>query len=177
MPVAGVEAVPGPVTLVVSAGSGLEVKLARALTPANQTIGYTVVATDLNGSPVTPPTGTTAVTAIGATQGALPAVSAGKLVPSQNTRGRFRLTVTGGGVTATADFVVLTEPSTAQAPSQLDEFVRVDEVLEQMDRLLAEADAASGQQHGHDDREDDGVGECVADARSRVAGHGIAVVA
>ena len=138
---AGSEVVPGPLALVVSAGTGLDLQLSRSMTPANETIPFTLVETDVEGHAVGTPAATFAVTAISAASGPLPAVAAAAIHPATNTRGRYRLTVTSSGRTAIAEFVVV-QANTAARPTQLALFAQFESTLVAMDDLLAQANAA-----------------------------------
>lgn len=140
-PAAGNEAVPGEVALVVSAGSGLEVELARSVTPANQPITYTVTARDLDGNILASPTYTATIAASGSTAGAVPTIDLQHIVPATDTRGEFVLTVNDGSRTATARLVVV-QPTNAAGRSQAAGFAQLDEALRAMDALLQQANAA-----------------------------------
>lgn len=137
----GVEQAGGSVGLVVSAGSGLDLTLARSVTPANEPVPFTLVARDLNGAVIALPPVTMTIAPDSATSGALPTVGGNSIAAANNTRGRYRLTVTDGARVTTAIFVVL-QPNTPAKPAMIAKFAQLDAVLGSMDSLLAEADAA-----------------------------------
>jgi beta-lactam-binding protein with PASTA domain len=138
---AGNETQPGALTLVVSSGSGLDLRLSRSVTPANEPIAFSLRETDINGTPTGTPNASFSVTPIAGVAGSSPAVSNGSIVPAANTRGRYRLTVTSSGRTSVAEFVVV-QPNTAARPTQLALFAQFEATLIAMDNLLAEAEAA-----------------------------------
>jgi beta-lactam-binding protein with PASTA domain len=138
---AGTEVPPGALTLVVSAGSGLDLRLSRSVTPANESIPFTLVERDVDGHIIGNPSASFAVTAISAASGSSPTISSGVISPAANTRGRYRLTVTSAGRTTFAEFVVV-QPNTAAKPTQLALFAQFESTLLAMDTLLAEANAA-----------------------------------
>lgn len=138
---AGIETQPGALTLVVSSGSGLNLRLSRSVTPANEPIAFALTETDINGNPTGTPNATFNVTAVSGVAGPLPTVGNGAIAPASNTRGRYRVAVTSGGRTATAEFVVV-QPNTAARPTQLALFAQFESTLLAMDNLLAEADSA-----------------------------------
>ena len=140
-PAAGTEVPPGTATIVISAGAGLELALARTVTPANQPISYTVIARDLNGTVIAAPAVTLTVAPLTATSGATPSANTTTITPAADSRGQFRLEVSDGARVISADFVV-TQPSTAAKRSQLELFAQLDSALTTMDNLLGEANAA-----------------------------------
>lgn len=138
---AGSQATPGTITLGVSSGSGLSLRLSRSVTPSNEPIPFILVATDINGHVIGAPTVTTSIAPVSAASGALPSAGGTTISTAIDTRGRYRLTVTAGTVTSSAEFVV-TQPNTAAAPTQLEYFAKFDQTLVTMDQLLAEANVA-----------------------------------
>ncbi|MBL8267484.1 Ig-like domain-containing protein [Steroidobacter sp.] len=138
---AGTETQPGAFTLVVSSGSGLDLRLSRSVTPANEPIAFSLNETDINGTPVGTPSASFSVTPVSGVAGGLPSVSNGSISPSATTRGRYRLTVTSSGRTSVAEFVVV-QPNTVARPTQLALFAQFESTLITMDNLLAQANAA-----------------------------------
>jgi PASTA domain-containing protein/cadherin-like protein/VCBS repeat protein len=144
-PAAGSLAPPGPAALVVSAGIGLELRLATGLVTAGDPLAFTLVALDLNGNPVAPPPVTYAITPLAA-DFVPPAatVSGGSIVSSAATRGGFRLTATetgGAGRVVFADFVV-TNPSSAADFDPQALFAQQGAILEALDAGRTALDAA-----------------------------------
>ncbi|WP_129779573.1 Ig-like domain-containing protein [Peristeroidobacter soli] len=138
---AGTETQPGALTLVVSSGSGLDLRLARSVTPANEPIVFSLRETDLDGNATGTPNASFSVTPVAGVTGAPPSVTNSSIVPAANTRGRYRLTVTSSGRTSVAEFVVV-QPNTTARPTQLAQFAQFEATLLVMDNLLAEAEAA-----------------------------------
>jgi hypothetical protein len=154
-PAAGSSAPPGPAALVVSAGIGLELRLATGLVTAGEPLTFTLMALDVNGNPVAPPPVTYAITPLAA-DFVPPAatVSGGSIVSSATTRGGFRLTATeigGTGRVVFADFVV-TNPSSAADFDPQALFARQGAILEALDSSRGVLDAArnAGDEPGMD---------------------------
>jgi hypothetical protein len=143
-PAAGTLLVPGAVTMTVSAGPGIALRLARALTPATQAIPFTLVSYDLTG--VETPIAGAALTVTAARTpfaGPMPAVAGNAIVPSPATRGAFRLTATDPSIgrTASAEFaVVYGRP--AGVPSMMDDYASLTETMADIDALVRQGAAA-----------------------------------
>ena len=107
--------VSNPVNLVVSAGSGVKVRLSQDLTTANQSVSVTVMRVDINGveTPFLSPAPTIAVTASdGRNLGALPSVSGNTITPALTSMGAYivRATDALSGAADSAELAVV-EPS------------------------------------------------------------------
>ena len=139
---AGTETQPGAFTLVVSSGSGLDLRLSRSVTPANEPIAFSLMETDIDDNPTGTPNASYSVTPVSGVAGSMPSVANGSITPATSTRGRYRLTVTSSGRTSMAEFVVV-QPNTTARPTQLALFAQFESTLLAMDNLLAEANAAS----------------------------------
>ncbi len=138
---AGSEQAGGSVGIVISAGTGLELQLARSVTPSNEPIAFTLVARDVNGNVLATPAVTISIAADGITAGALPTLTGGTITPALNSRGRYRLSITDGARTSSAQFLIA-QPNLATKPTQIAKFARLEAVLGTMNTLLREADAA-----------------------------------
>jgi len=141
-PAGGGEQVPGAVTVAVSAGNGLALRLRRAATTADSPIPFVAVSQALDGSE-SPASGLSyAITAL-QSAGATPIVTGGSIVPASTSRGAWRLTITdAGGRSASAEFVV-GEPTVAgQAEPMAAAFGRLSAALDDIDELLRQARTA-----------------------------------
>ncbi len=131
---AGSAIVPGvaPVGLIVSAGTGLTVRLDRSLATADQTITVIPEAFDVNGAPATLPSLTYSVvesiTGFGAP---LPTISGTTITASALTFGAYRVTATdsAGGRSASADFVIGNTPAVDES-THLQSYATMTDALE-----------------------------------------------
>lgn len=137
----GTEQAGGNVGIVVSAGSGLDLRLSRSVTPANEPIPFTLVARDVDGNVIGSPSVTFSIQPDSATTGPVPSVTGNTITAANTTRGRYIVTVTEGSKTARDVFVVV-HPNTATKPTQLARFAELEDTLSIMERLLEEANAA-----------------------------------
>ncbi len=109
-PAAGTSLVPGSVSMIVSAGSGLRVRLARSVVSAGEPLAIAVSAYDLDGFAIPPPAVSfNVIAALIPSFGALPSATGAIITTAPTTRGAFRVSATDAatGRTATADFAVM----------------------------------------------------------------------
>jgi len=108
-PAAGVELPPYDAEIVVSLGSGLDVRLDRDLVPASESIAVRVVAIEPDGSESALTDAQLTIEALpGPTAGPLPSVDGDTITPGADTRGAFRVSAVHGasGRRGHADFLV-----------------------------------------------------------------------
>ncbi|MBA4373548.1 MAG: hypothetical protein C0402_11885 [Thermodesulfovibrio sp.] len=120
-PSAGSEVVPAAAQIVISSGSGLELRLAQGAVAAGGIIGFTVLAFNADGSGALTPPVTMAVAVAGGALGALPTVSGANIVTDISTLGGFELIATetgGGGRSARVSFAVLLAPAAGFSPQK-----------------------------------------------------------
>ncbi len=138
-PTAGAQAVPGAVNVVVSGGSGLTLALNRSFTSADLPITITPAALAPDGSPQALPALSYTITPLATPfAGSLPTVSSGRISFGSATRGAFRITATGGGRSASADFAV-GPPALAGEESPVVELVELSQTLQGISDLLQQA--------------------------------------
>lgn len=146
VPAGGLELPPGEVVVDVSAGTGLELRLASSVVTAGDTMPFTLVATDPAGTPGAPPAATLSVIPLAAEfTGTVPGVAGGALATTAATRGAFRVTATESGGTgrmASAEFVV-TNPSSVADFDPMALFAQQGSILEELDARRAALDAAA----------------------------------
>jgi hypothetical protein len=134
--------VPGPVTLTVSAGNGLVLRLATSLTTADKPITFQVLNVDLNGVE-TPASGATlAVSSNGTSTGALPTVSGLTLTPAATSRGAFVLTATNAAGRTTRVGFAVGAPDAPGDESVGAAYRRLSAAMSDIDALLVQARAA-----------------------------------
>lgn len=134
----------GSVSLTVSAGSGLTLRLQRSVTTADVPIPFTAVANDLNlVESSAPPLNYVVTPALTPIAGTLPTVNGSNIVPATTTRGVFRVTATDPVTnhTATADFSV-TYPQTPGQYSMMDGYARFTGAMSDIDAILRQARTA-----------------------------------
>ncbi len=132
---------PGAVQMVVSAGTGLILQLARSFTTADAPIAFTVLSQDVNGvEGPAPPLQFTVTPAPPPFNGALPSVAGSAIVPAMNTRGAFRLTATdtATGRSVYADFSV-TFPRTSGEVSMMETFANLSAAMDDIGGLIRQA--------------------------------------
>lgn len=130
-PAAGSEAVPGPVDVVVSGGTGLEVSLSNEAVLAGATIGITVRASAPDGTSQSPPPVTLAIAPRHESEGDAPTFVGTTIQVPANARGTYDVVVTetgGAGRVARASFAVL-DPGTVSEPPQQAWFTDMAETL------------------------------------------------
>ncbi|HEX5071128.1 MAG TPA: putative Ig domain-containing protein [Vicinamibacterales bacterium] len=139
-PAAGTPLVPGTVTITVSVGSGLDLRLSRATTTADASIPFTVTAYDLNYVPSAPAgLSFSVVPAILPAFGALPVAGGNSVVPALSSRGAYRIVATDAlGHSSAVDFAV-TYPSTPGQRVMSDVLGEFSAALEDIDGLAAQA--------------------------------------
>lgn len=144
-PMAGTTMAPAAVTVTVSVGSGLRLRLPRATMPAGTTMPVTVVAYGLNYEEVVPPAvGFEVTAAMSPSFGSLPAAGTGVIATGFDTRGAFRVTATDAatGRTASADFAV-THPRPASGTSSMNDVIAgLTEALGDIDELIRQGRVA-----------------------------------
>lgn len=143
-PAAGTSMVSGAVTLTVSVGNGLSLRLHREITTPDVSIPFTVEAYDLTYAETALPGLTYAITpAIVPGFGALPTVVGSTIVPDATSRGPFRLTATdpATGRQVSAEFSV-GFPRTPGQRSMTDVYAAMSEAMSDIDDLLDLGQAA-----------------------------------
>jgi hypothetical protein len=138
-PAAGTPQVPGPVSVTVSVGSGLALRLKRAVTTADASIPFTAVAYNLGYAETPAPPLTFAVTpALVPSVGALPTVGANAIAPALDTRGAFRVTATDAatGRTASAEFAVTYPRGSGSQRTMSDAIGSMNEAMADIDTLI-----------------------------------------
>ncbi|HYY93624.1 MAG TPA: FG-GAP-like repeat-containing protein, partial [Pyrinomonadaceae bacterium] len=133
-----------PVSLTVSAGTGLSIALNRSVTTADQPITLTPSASDVNGNPIAVPSLTYVITPNPAPfMGALPNVSGTTITPGPDTVGSFTITATDAASSrsVSADFAV-TPPRVAGTVTNGESFAHMSDVLEQIHALRPQLKAA-----------------------------------
>lgn len=134
-PAAGTSLAPTPttpVTLTVSSGNGLALRLNRSIATADQTITVAPTAFDVDGNPTALPALTYAVTpALTPFAGPLPAVSGVTITPATTTTGAFTITATdaANARSASVDFVV-TPPRIPGGATHGESYARMAEALD-----------------------------------------------
>ena len=138
-PAAGVEAAPGAVNLVVSGGTGLELTLSHGFSSADVPIALTAQAFGPDGTPQALPALSYTITPLATPYaGSLPTVGGGQISMASATRGAFRISATGGGRSASADFGV-GPPAAGAGVSPMLEFVQLAQTLQGVADLLNQA--------------------------------------
>lgn len=142
LPAPGGEQVPGVVTLAVSAGNGLALRLRHAVTTADAPIPFVAVSQALDGTE-SPASGLNyAITALQAS-GPSPIVTGVNIVPASSSRGAFRLTISDGtGRSASADFAVGEPRVPGGAEPMAAAFGRLSAAMDDIDTLLRQARTA-----------------------------------
>jgi hypothetical protein len=145
VPAAGTLAVPGPVALTVSGGTGLAAKLSHEVVTAGTPITLTVEAFAADGASQPPPATNPSIAPSGDFSGAMPTLSGATITVPTSTRGTFDVTVTeigGAGRLATTSFAVLNPDDPPDAPTQHVYFAQVADALTGASDLVAQLDAA-----------------------------------
>lgn len=139
-PAAGIEIAPTAVALVVSAGPGIALRLASAVTTADRPIPFAAVHVDLDGVE-TPATGLTyAFAADLATAGPAPVVTSGNIVPAPATLGGYTLTIRDAqGREASASFTVMPPVIAGEAEPMAMAFLRLSVAMDDINTLAIAA--------------------------------------
>jgi hypothetical protein len=139
-PQAGEMVTPGAVAVVVSGGTGLELSLARDYTSADLPIAVTAHALAPDGAAQALPALSYSVSALATPYpGSLPVMNGGEITFGNATRGAYRLSATGGGRTAYADFAVGPPTAPGEDESPMVEFVELTQTLQEISDLLSQA--------------------------------------
>ncbi|HSE62637.1 MAG TPA: FG-GAP-like repeat-containing protein [Thermoanaerobaculia bacterium] len=147
VPAAGTLAVPGPVALTVSGGTGLAAKLNHEAVTAGNPIMLTVEAFAADGTLQPLPATTKSLAPSGDFSGTMPTLSGATITVPTSTRGTFEVTVTevgGAGRVAKASFAVLNQDNPPDAPTQHVYFAQVADALTAASDLVAQLDVARG---------------------------------
>jgi hypothetical protein len=152
-PSAGTALVPGSVSMTVSAGSGLRLRLQRGAMTAGASIPFVVTAYDLDFNDIPTPALDFAVMAARLPfYGAMPSVSGGAVTSSTDTRGVFHLTATdpATGHTSSEDFAVTYPREAVGQPSMAEKYegmlaamADIDDVVRQVRLARAANDAGA----------------------------------
>ncbi len=143
-PAAGVLLVPGAVSVTVSAGTGLTLRLAHDIASAGESITFVAAAYDLTYAEIPAPALTFSMApALIPVFGSLPTVAGHTIATAATTRGAFRLTATdpGTGRAVATDFAV-TFPRTPGVASQTDVYAGLSAALNDIDGLAQQARTA-----------------------------------
>jgi hypothetical protein len=136
--------IPGPVVIVVSAGTGLRLSLQKSVTPAGTTLPFTLLATDLNGNTIAPPAVQYTINAaLTPSFGVPPSVNGGSINVPASTRGAFRLTATDPLTNrqASAEFSVV-YPRVPGKQAMADAIGSMSQAMEDIDGLARQGRAA-----------------------------------
>jgi hypothetical protein len=145
-PTAGSQTVPGPATVTISLGSGLNVHLSRDYTNANLPIAVSVFAVGVNAVETSFIGASLSITTAGVNTGSIPTVSGLTITPAANTQGTYRVTATdvANGRVGTADFVV-TAPADASSNVEAAAFAAFSEAITDVVNLMTAAQTAGNQ--------------------------------